>query len=63
MNNPFAAINGTVRVVLYLVFGVGNVVIAYGVSKGWAGDAEVIAWNGLGAVFGIVAASNVSTNE
>lgn len=63
MNNPFAAINGTVRVVLYLVFGVGNVVIAYGVSKGWAGDAEVIAWNGLGAVFGIVAASNVSTDE
>lgn len=57
--NPLSLIPNKVRMALYLIYAIGVVVLTYTKTRGWTGDAEHALWLGLGAVFGVAAASNV----
>lgn len=59
--NPLSLIPKNLRVVFYIIYGVGAAVLLYTETKGWTGQAEKDLWLGLGAAVGIVSASNVNT--
>lgn len=61
--NPLQAIPPRARLALYLVYSVGSVVVTYLATKHIIGSAEVALWTGLGAVFGVTAASNVDLSD
>ena len=48
-----------IRGILYLVYGVGSIVMTYLGAKGVVGADEMALWTGLGVFFGVTAASNV----
>lgn len=52
-----------VRFAIYVVNGVGSVMVAYLVAKDFIGDAEVGAWTALSAFTSTMAALNVSNNQ
>lgn len=58
--NPLQAIPPHLRLALYVVYSVGSVVVGYLAAKHHIGAEEVTLWTGLGAVFGVTAASNVT---
>lgn len=49
-----------VRLVIYIISGVGSAFVAYCVAKGVAGDAEVALWAALVAVVNGLSAGNVT---
>ena len=57
--NPTRKIPPKGRIALYLVYGIAGPVLTYTQAKGWTGSDELNLWVGLGAVFGLTAASNV----
>lgn len=54
------AIPRGLRLSLYVLYAVGGVVLIYLKDKGLVGADELGLWAGVGAVFGITAAGNVS---
>lgn len=58
--NPLSLIPEKVRLALYVLYGIGAAILLYTENKGWTGQAEKDLWLGLGAVFGVAAASNVA---
>lgn len=52
-----------VRLAIYLVTGIGGLVVTYLSVKNYIGDAEVTLWLGLTALVNGLAASNVNTNK
>ena len=57
--NPLQAIPAKWRLALYIAYAVGSVVVTYLAAKHIIGAEEVALWTGLGAAFGVTAASNV----
>lgn len=51
------------RVAVYVVSGLGTLIVAYGVDKGWFGDSEVALWAGVVALVNGLAALNVDTKK
>lgn len=63
MTNPFTKIPPTARLVLYVLYALGSLVMTYLAAKGKVGADEVAFWAGLGAVFGVTASSNVTPSD
>ena len=63
MDNPLAQIPAKVRATLYIVYGVGSIVLTYLAARGIVGSPEVAAWTGLGAFFGFTAVSNLNVRR
>lgn len=61
--NVFAMIPPKARLVLYVAYGVGSVVVTYLAAKSYIGVEEVALWTGLGVPLGITAASNVDLSH
>ncbi len=61
--NPLQAIPAKARFALYVVYFVGSVVLTYLATKHIVGADEIALWTGLGAVFGVTAASNVDLGD
>lgn len=61
--NPLQLVPPKWRLALYLVYALGSVVVTYLAAKGHFGAEEVALWSGLGAVFGLTAASNVDLSD
>lgn len=61
--NPLQAIPAKWRLALYIIFSVGSVVVTYLAAKHIIGAEEVALWTGLGAAFGLTAASNVDLSD
>lgn len=59
--NPLANIPPKVRLALYVLYALAGPVLIYTAAKGWTGQDEFALYAGIGAAFGLTAASNVST--
>lgn len=57
--NVFAMIPPGARLVLYLAYAIGSLVVTYLAAKGHVGAEEIAFWSGLGALFGFTASGNV----
>jgi hypothetical protein len=57
---PTINISARARFVLYLLGTLGSALVAYAVTKGWIGDAEVALWAVIAGVLTTLAAANVS---
>lgn len=55
--------NPKVRLAIYIVSGVGDLIMAYAVSKGFVGVDEVALYSGLSALVKGLAAINVNTAQ
>lgn len=60
--NPLSLIKPRYRVSLYLIFSLLNVITVYLQAKTWIGGPEASLINGLGAILGVMAASNVDVS-
>lgn len=61
--NILAMIPPHVRLGIYVVYGVGSLVVTYLVARGtWGGD-ELALWTGIGSLLGLTAASNVDRTK
>lgn len=60
---PIITLPPKVRLVIYLISGVGSAIVAYLVARGIAGDAEVALWAALVAVVNGLSAANVPTKR
>lgn len=61
--NVLKAIPPQMRLLLYVVYGIGSVVATYLGAKSYIGAEELALWTGIGAVFSLTAGSNVELDE
>jgi hypothetical protein len=57
--NPMTSIPARYRLVAYVVYGVGSLVMTYLGARHLVGADEMALWSGLGVLLGLTAASNV----
>jgi hypothetical protein len=52
-----------VRFIIYVLVGVGGIIVTYLSTRGVIGEAELTAWSALSALVGGLAAFNTDTQE